>query len=228
MPAPRSLYDILNVSPGAELVVIEAAYRALMKKYHPDQAAAAAEGGPSAADINKAFSVLRDPERRAEYDQRERRHQQSIQLAQYHPPPPPREHSRVFGWGGWTVALVMGGVVALMTTRAEDIAATKAQAARAAAAITEPDFRSQPSIPDMPLSPTASEIREAAYAAETARARADVAEAKAKAADPPLIELDEPAPPPRASKRPAPKRQAQRRARPAEEKDFLEREDYIY
>jgi curved DNA-binding protein CbpA len=225
MPASRSLYDILNVAPGAELVVIEAAYRALMKKYHPDQAAAA-DGGPSAADINKAFAVLRDPERRAEYDQRERRHQQSIQLAQYHPPAPPRGHSRVFGWSGWTVALVMAGVVAVMTMRAEDIAATKAQAARAAAAVSEPDFRSQPSIPDVPLTPAASEIRAAAYAAEGAKARAAAAEAKAKAANPPIIDLDEPAP--RASKRPAPRRQAQRKTRPAEEKDFLEREDYIY
>lgn len=228
MPAPRSLYDILNVAPGAEPVVIEAAYRALMKKYHPDQAAAAAGagGGPSAADINKAFAVLRDPERRAEYDSRERRHQQSIQLAQYHPPAPPRGHSRVFGWGGWTVALVMGGVVAVMTMRAEDIAVTKAQAARAAAEMTEPDFRSQPSIPDVPLSPSASEIRAAAYAAEAAEARAAEAKAKAKAADPPMIVLDEPAP--RAVKRPAVKRQAPGKARPAEEKDFLEREDYIY
>ena len=231
MPASRSLYDILNVSPDAELVVIEAAYRALMKKYHPDQAAgAAASGGPSAADINKAFAVLRDPERRAEYDHREWRHQQSIHLAQYHPPPPPKRHNRVFGWGGWTVALVMGGVVAVMAMRAEDLAVTKAQAARAAAALTEPDFRSQPTMPDVHLTPTSAEIRAAAYAAEGAKARSEgprdgAAEAKASAATPPP---DLRAPAPRAAPRPPARRQAPRKPRTAEEKDFLEREGYIY
>lgn len=223
MPAPRSLYDILNVSPDAELVVIEAAYRALMKKYHPDQAPAAAGAGPSAADINKAFAVLRDPERRAEYDQREWRHQQNIQLAQYHPPPPPPKHNRVFGWGGWTVALVMGGVVAVMAMRAEDLAMTKAQAARTAAALTEPDFRSQPTLPDVPLTPTSSEIRAAAYAAEGAKSRTDAANAKTEAA--PSLNLRERA---RSAPRAPARRQPPRKPRTQEEKDFLEREGYIY
>ena len=39
MAGPRSLYDVLNVAPEAEPVVIDAAYKALIKKYHPDQAA---------------------------------------------------------------------------------------------------------------------------------------------------------------------------------------------
>ena len=54
MANPRSLYDILNVSHDAEGVVIEAAYRALMKKYHPDQ------GGSTylASKINEAKDVL--------------------------------------------------------------------------------------------------------------------------------------------------------------------------
>jgi curved DNA-binding protein CbpA len=225
MPAARSLYDILNVSHDAEPVVVEAAYRALMKKYHPDQAAGvAASGGPTAADINEAFAILRDPERRAEYDHREWRHQQSIQLAQYHPPAPRQKHSRVFGWGGWTVALVMGGVVAVMTMRAEDIAATKAQAARAAAALSEPDFRSQPTLPDVPLTPSSAEIRAAAYASEGAKARIEAAKAKAAAAPDQNLRRAAPRPP----QRPATRRQAPRKPRTAEEKDFLEREGYIY
>ncbi len=36
MPSLRTPYQILNLSPDAEPVVIEAAYRALIKKYHPD------------------------------------------------------------------------------------------------------------------------------------------------------------------------------------------------
>jgi DnaJ-class molecular chaperone len=54
MAGARTLYDVLNVSAEAEPVVIEAAYRALMKKYHPDQGTAAPPDAPSAASINHA------------------------------------------------------------------------------------------------------------------------------------------------------------------------------
>ena len=105
MPASRNHYQILNVAPDAETVVIEAAYRALMKKYHPDQAIASASPGPSAAEINRAFATLRDPERRADYDRREWTHARNIQMAAYQPAPMHRV-SRVFGWGGWVVAMI--------------------------------------------------------------------------------------------------------------------------
>src|SRR4028119_2120674 len=72
MPPARNHYQVLNVAPDAEPVVIEAAYRALMKKYHPDQAVAAATPGPSAAEINHAFATLRAADRRAAYDRRQR------------------------------------------------------------------------------------------------------------------------------------------------------------
>ena len=60
-------YAILGVTPAAEDVVIGAAYRALMRHYHPDtnsdpQAKARAQ------EISAAYAVLRDPARRAEYD----------------------------------------------------------------------------------------------------------------------------------------------------------------
>lgn len=53
----------------AEAFIIHAAYRALMLKYHPDKF----EGDPQIAEcrareINEAYEVLRDSERRAEYD----------------------------------------------------------------------------------------------------------------------------------------------------------------
>jgi curved DNA-binding protein CbpA len=60
-------YRILQVDPEAELEVIQAAYRRLAQKYHPDVAT-----DPTAAErmaaINQAWAVLRDAEARARYD----------------------------------------------------------------------------------------------------------------------------------------------------------------
>ena len=62
----RSLYSILNVSPDADPAVIEAAYKALMTKFHPDMMVGEpASKQAKAAEINRAFQILRDPERRA-------------------------------------------------------------------------------------------------------------------------------------------------------------------
>ena len=60
-------YKVLQVDPEAEDEVIQAAYRRLAQKYHPDVAT-----GPDAAArmaaINAAWEVLRDPARRASHD----------------------------------------------------------------------------------------------------------------------------------------------------------------
>ena len=135
MPAARTHYQILNVAADAEPVVIEAAYRALMKKYHPDHSAPAAAGtaAPSAAEINRAFATLRDPDRRADYDRREWTKAQDIIMAPYQAPPPQRV-SRVFGWGGWVVAAMLGGMVAMLAGQANQVDLGRADAARAAAA----------------------------------------------------------------------------------------------
>lgn len=60
-------YATLGLSPTAEDVVIHAAYRALIRRYHPDGNASTAAAARSRA-INAAYSVLIDPEKRAEYD----------------------------------------------------------------------------------------------------------------------------------------------------------------
>jgi uncharacterized protein YecT (DUF1311 family) len=62
-------YGVLGVAPDAEQVVIEAAYKALLKRYHPD----VAEGDPRTAErrsraINEAYRILRSTELRAQYD----------------------------------------------------------------------------------------------------------------------------------------------------------------
>lgn len=68
-------YTVLQVHPDAEQEVIDAAYRQLMRKYHPD---VAGEDGiraqllhERAKLINQAYAVLRDPDLRWLYDRSE-------------------------------------------------------------------------------------------------------------------------------------------------------------
>src|SRR5215469_17770307 len=62
-------YKVLQVDPSAEQEVIEAAYRRLVRKYHPDvNSAPAAEA--KMRELIDAYAVVRDPARRAEFDRR--------------------------------------------------------------------------------------------------------------------------------------------------------------
>jgi hypothetical protein len=62
-------YKVLQVDPSAEQEVIEAAYRRLVRKYHPDvNSAPAAEGRMK--ELIEAYAIVRDPARRAEFDRR--------------------------------------------------------------------------------------------------------------------------------------------------------------
>lgn len=63
----RDLYRILQVDPAAEPEVVEAAYRRLALKYHPD-VSSAPDAAERMRDLNAAYSVLSDGRRRAEYD----------------------------------------------------------------------------------------------------------------------------------------------------------------
>jgi len=67
MATQPDYYSILQVHPKAEKEVIDAAYRRLAAKYHPDvnEASDAAE---KMKQINAAYEVLSDPVRRAAYD----------------------------------------------------------------------------------------------------------------------------------------------------------------
>jgi hypothetical protein len=229
MPAPRNHYQILNVAPDAEPVVIEAAYRALMKKYHPDHSVAMAAPGPSAAEINRAYATLRDPERRADYDRREWTHAKNMQMAAYQPAPTQRV-SRIFGWGGWVVAMILGGVLAVLAGRHNEVVLARAEAARATVA-AEPDLRSQPSLPDEPFVSTESlaELAPVPAPAEDdppAAAADPAAQVPAQAVAPIAVQRPRSSNQVRAKpRRPAP---PARRPRTAREKDFLEREGYIY
>lgn len=65
-------YVILQVHPSAEPEIIEAAYRRLMRKYHPDVLSPELRAAPELLSrvraINIAYDVLSDPNQREAYD----------------------------------------------------------------------------------------------------------------------------------------------------------------
>jgi curved DNA-binding protein CbpA len=65
--AERTLYEVLMLHPTATIEVINAVYRALAKQYHPDHAGP--EGAGRMAQINEAYAILSNDEKRARYDE---------------------------------------------------------------------------------------------------------------------------------------------------------------
>jgi len=67
-------YEVLQVSPSAELETIHRVYRMLAQRYHPDNQES---GNPTRfREITEAYRVLSNPEERARYDVQ---HQQNRQ-----------------------------------------------------------------------------------------------------------------------------------------------------
>lgn len=67
MPEPFDAYRVLQVDPEAEDEVIQAAYRRLARKYHPDLAVGA-EAAARMAAMNAAWELIGEPAARAAYD----------------------------------------------------------------------------------------------------------------------------------------------------------------
>lgn len=65
--ADENLYELLQVQETADSEIIQAAYRRLILRYHPDQNAA-----PGALEmtqrLNHAYEILSDPKKREDYD----------------------------------------------------------------------------------------------------------------------------------------------------------------
>lgn len=65
-PAPDNFYDLLQISPHADTETVERVYRIFAQRYHP--------GNPVTGDedrfrrLTEAYETLRDPSRRAQYD----------------------------------------------------------------------------------------------------------------------------------------------------------------
>ncbi|KAL0459748.1 UNVERIFIED_CONTAM: DnaJ protein ERDJ3B [Sesamum latifolium] len=66
--AAKSYYDILQVPKGASDEQIKRAYRKLALKYHPDKNQGNEEANKKFAEINNAYEVLSDSEKRGIYD----------------------------------------------------------------------------------------------------------------------------------------------------------------
>ena len=68
MAEKRDYYEVLGVGRDASADEIKKAYRALAKKYHPDVNPGDAEAEQKFKEINEAYGVLSDPDKRSKYD----------------------------------------------------------------------------------------------------------------------------------------------------------------
>lgn len=65
----RDYYEVLGLSKGAGDDEIKKAYRQMAKKYHPDLHPGDKEAEKSFKEVNEAYEVLSDPDKKARYDQ---------------------------------------------------------------------------------------------------------------------------------------------------------------
>src|SRR6202795_93991 len=90
----KDYYETLGVSRGADAEEVKRAYRKLARKYHPD---VSKEKNAEAKfkDVQEAYEVLRDSDKRAAYDQLGRDYRSG---QQFRPPP---DWQQQFGQSGF-------------------------------------------------------------------------------------------------------------------------------
>jgi hypothetical protein len=206
-----TFYDILNVTPSADAAVVEAAYRALIKRSHPDHAVGGAGDHGQAAEINRAYSTLKHPERRAHYDQWLWAEARAAQRPPVAFAPPVRRPRPAAGWG---VGALLGSALLFLLWNPNQAPATATAAVMGAAAGEDAfaaDARALAVSLELPAVPSV-------------RSEAPIFDIPAEAGGPPsVVESEQPRPVPRTSVKSRP-----RPADPSADQMFLEREGYIY
>ena len=66
--AKRDFYEVLGVQKGADEKALKTAYRNLAKKLHPDANHGGKETNAKFKELNEAYDVLKDPQKKAAYD----------------------------------------------------------------------------------------------------------------------------------------------------------------
>ncbi|MCI6639250.1 MAG: molecular chaperone DnaJ [Pygmaiobacter massiliensis] len=69
MAEKRDYYEVLGIAKGASEDEIKKAYRKLAKKYHPDLHPGDKDAEAHFKEVNEAYEVLSNPEKKARYDQ---------------------------------------------------------------------------------------------------------------------------------------------------------------
>ena len=65
--ADKNYYDILGVDKSASADDIKSAYRKLAKKYHPDLNKDNPDASAKFKEVNEAYEVLSDPQKKSNY-----------------------------------------------------------------------------------------------------------------------------------------------------------------
>jgi curved DNA-binding protein len=89
----KDYYEVLGVTRAADAEIVKRAYRKLARKYHPD-VSKEKNAENKFKEVQEAYEVLRDPEKRAAYDQLGRDYRPG---QQFRPPP---DWSQRFGQSG--------------------------------------------------------------------------------------------------------------------------------
>ncbi|MDF1822644.1 MAG: DnaJ C-terminal domain-containing protein [Alcanivoracaceae bacterium] len=82
----KDYYKLLGVEPDADKATIKAAYRRLARKYHPD-VSQEADAEEKFKEVAEAWQVLKDADKRADYDQLRALRNQQGGRGPFEPPP---------------------------------------------------------------------------------------------------------------------------------------------
>jgi curved DNA-binding protein len=97
----RDYYKVLGVDKNADEKEIKKAFRKLARKYHPDMNPGDKNAEKRFKEINEAYEVLSDADKRAKYDQLGANYQQWQRMG--------GQNAGGFNWGEWTVNPFGGG-----------------------------------------------------------------------------------------------------------------------